>query len=358
MSCFRHAALLSLCLLPALGQAADALTLLNAQRQALGVETAVVGQLAQGRNSTLPARVRLPNEQLRIVAAPLAGRIDSLLVAPGDRVQRGQILARLSSPEALSLQREASQASSQAALLRQSRQRDEQLFAEGLIAESRLQNTRAAASQAEALATERQTALRLGGGSYESRSGLLKLTAPMAGVVLAQQAQVGERVEASAAIYHIGQLSPLWLEIQAPIGLASRLKIGQTLRVAGGRASATLSTIGRAVDPASQTVLLRARLIDRADTLYPGQLTDAEFPDSNDGQPTIPASALIRQKNSVLVFVESERSETQIRLTPRPVTVVHQGGDTVTVDGLQSGEKIATQGLSGLKALLNGLGGE
>lgn len=358
MSFSRQAALLTLCLLPSLGQAADALTLQTAQRKALGIETAVVGQMTAARTTRLPARVRLPNEQLRIVAAPLAGRIDSLLVAPGDNVRRGQIIARLSSPEALTLQRDVVQANSQAVLLRQSLQRDEQLFAEGLIAESRLQNTRTMASQAQAQANERQQALRLSGASAEQLGGPLALTAPISGVVLEQQAQVGERVDANASIYHIGQLSPLWLEIQAPLSLASRLKPGQPLRVADGNATATLSTIGRAVDPASQTVLLRARIASGSDTLRPGQLTEAELPTADDGRQSIPASAIVHQKESILAFVETASSETQSSFTPRPLKIVHQGGETVTVDGLQAGEKIAVKGLSGLKALLNGMGGE
>ncbi len=343
-------------LIPGLLPAADSLILLDAQRQALGIRTAVVGQLAETRSTRLPARVRLPNEQLRVVAAPLAGRIDSLLVAPGDSVRRGQVIARLSSPEALSLQRDVAQANSQATLLQQNLRRDEQLFAEGLIAESRLLNTRSQASQARAQASERQQALQLSGASSGAPGGSLALTAPISGVVLEQQAQVGERVDAYAAIYHIGQLSPLWLEVQAPLTLASRLKVGQTIALADSKAQARLETIGRAVDPASQTVLLRARVDD--DTLRPGQLTEVELPGQADSQQHIPASAVVKQKNRHLAFVETEHSTQQSSYRPQAVKILHQGGETLTVDGLQAGEKIVTHGVSGLKALLNGVGNE
>jgi cobalt-zinc-cadmium efflux system membrane fusion protein len=56
----------------------------------------------------------------------------------------------LASPQALELQRDALQSGSQASLLQQNLKRDEQLFAEGLIAESRLQGNPRRASQAAA----------------------------------------------------------------------------------------------------------------------------------------------------------------------------------------------------------------
>ena len=115
----------------------------------------------------------------------------------------------------LELQRDALQAGSQSALLQQSLKRDEQLFAEGLIAESRLQATRAAATQAGAQASERRQGLALAGIAPGKLGGPLALLAPIDGVVLDQSAQLGQRVESSAPLYRIAQLSPLWLEIQA-----------------------------------------------------------------------------------------------------------------------------------------------
>jgi cobalt-zinc-cadmium efflux system membrane fusion protein len=129
-------------------RAAEPIFLQVAQAKALGIETMLVGAADTTRSGTLPARVLVPNEQMRIVSAPVAGMIEMLAVAPGAAVKRGQLSPRLASPQALELQRDALQAGSQAALLQQSLKRDEQLFAEGLIAESRLQNTRASAVQA------------------------------------------------------------------------------------------------------------------------------------------------------------------------------------------------------------------
>jgi len=339
-----------------LAGAAEPLLLQPAQIKALGIETMLVGSSADGRAGTLPARVLVPNEQMRIVTAPVGGMIESLSVAPGTSVRRGQVVARLASPQALELQRDVLQSSSQSALMQQNLKRDEQLFSEGLIAESRLQATRAAAGQAAAQASERQQGLAMAGVTPGKLGGPLALSSPIDGIVLEQGVQLGQRVDGSALIYRIAKLSPLWLEIQAPLAVASGLREGMAVRIAGSEVSGKLIAVGRAVDPASQTVLLRAVVGKGAETLIPGQVIEVEVASPNGTQQRLPAAALIREQGKTLVFVQTASSDKGSTFTERPVRVLSQGGDTVTVDGVTANERVAVKGLSGLKAMLTGVG--
>ena len=100
--------------------AAEPIFLQVAQAKALGIETMLVGAADTTRSGTLPARVLVPNEQMRVVAAPVAGLVEMLAVAPGSSVKKGQVVAHLASPQALELQRDALQSASQSALLQQS----------------------------------------------------------------------------------------------------------------------------------------------------------------------------------------------------------------------------------------------
>ena len=68
------------------------------QGRALGIETAAVDGGSHGREVGLPARVAVPNDQLRVVSAPVAGLIETLDVAPGQSVKKGPPVARLSGP--------------------------------------------------------------------------------------------------------------------------------------------------------------------------------------------------------------------------------------------------------------------
>jgi RND family efflux transporter MFP subunit len=334
------------------------LTLQPAQIKSLGIDTAIAGALTGGRSGSYPAQVRVPNEQMRVVAAPVGGMVEMLAVAPGASVKRGQVVAHLSSPQALELQRDALQAGSQSSLMQQNLKRDEQLFREGLIAESRLQATRAAAAQAGAQASERRQGLALAGAAPGKMGGKLALTAPIDGVVLEQGVQLGQRVETSALIYRIAKLTPLWLEIQAPVDVAATLREGSVVKIANSDVSGKLITIGRAVDTASQTVLLRAEVGKGAETLRPGQVIEVEIAAPAGQQQRLPVSALARDQGKTLAFVEMASDAKGVIFAARPVRVVSQGGDSVTVDGIKAGEKVAIKGVSGLKAMLTGVGKE
>lgn len=337
--------------------AGETLVLQSAQIKALGIETASASQSGSA-GGQLPARVLVPNEQMRVVAAPVAGMVEMLAVAPGATVKRGQVVARLASPQALELQRDALQAGSQAALMQQSLKRDEQLFSEGLIAESRLQTTRASAAQASAQASERRQGLALAGVAPGKLGGPLALTAAIDGVVLEQGVQLGQRVETSALIYRIARLSPLWLEIQAPLDVAAPLREGNPVRISGSEVVGKLISVGRAVDAASQTVLLRAEVSKGADTLRPGQVIEVEIAGTNGAQQRLPASALARNAGATVAFVQTNSDDKGVTFEVRPVRVMTQGGDSVTVDGIKPGEKVAIKGVSGLKAMLTGVGKE
>ncbi len=336
--------------------AGEPLVLQAAQIKSLGIATAVVGQSGDGRAGTLPAQVLVPNAQMRLVSAPVSGMIEQLTVAPGSTVRRGQVVARLASPQALELQRDALQSGSQSALLQQNLKRDEQLFAEGLIAEARLQATRAAAAQAAAQADERRQGLALAGIAPGKLGGPLALVAPIDGVVLEQGVQLGQRVEASALVYRIAQLKPLWLEIQAPLDVAAGLKEGTPVRIAGSAVTGKLIAVGRAVDAASQTVLLRAAVGQGAETLTPGQVVEVEVAAANGSRQRLPAAALARVDGKTWAFVQTAADDKSATFEAREVRVAGQGGDSVQVEGLKAGDKVAVQGISGLKAMLTGVG--
>ncbi len=332
--------------------AAPPLDLSAAQQQALGIETQPAGKIAAA-GSRLPARVVVPPAQLRVLAAPVAGRVEMLAVVPGEAVRRGQVIAQLSSPQALELQRDVAQSAAQATLWRQNLQRDEQLYAEGLIAESRLRETRAAASEAFAQHAERRRSLELAGGGRGQSGASLALVAPIDGIVLEQGVQLGQRVETAAPIYRIARLSPLWLDIQVPLPLTAALRAGMPLKVAAPPVSGKIVAIGRSVDPLSNGVLVRGEIAAGAELLTTGQMLEVEL-DSEAGHGVpVPAAAIVRHEGAALVFVRDGAAE---RFVARPVKIVSQGGGIVRVEGLQPGEQVVVKGASGLKALLGAAG--
>jgi RND family efflux transporter MFP subunit len=330
------------------------------QSKALGVTTQGVQAASDGAAvAGLPALVVVPNGQLRVIAAPAPALVEQLLVAPGETVKRGQALGKLASPQLLEWQRDARQAQAQATLTQQALARDEALFKEGIIAEARLQATQAAHSQAAALLAERQGLLGLSGAG--SGGGTAVLRAPFDGVILEQLATVGQRVEAAAPLFKLGQLKPLWLEIQAPAALAASLQPGAVVQVPAVGAKGKLLQVGRQVS-SGQTLTLRASIDQNADKLVPGQMVEASVASAagtdskadNKGEVLwrVPTAAIWRQQNQTYVFVAGKDG-----FVARAVTVKGSAGsDSLLAGGFSQGETVAVSGVSSLKASALGVG--
>lgn len=339
---------------------ADFIALAPAQAKALGVETRPLAAADTGSAAGLPAKVVVPVEQMRVVAAPLAGLLTQVGAVAGQTVKKGQMLARLASPGLLQVQRDYLQAKQQADLAQRSLARDEQLFKEGIIAEARLQASRASQAQAAVAARELQAELRIagataGGGSLTPE---VAVSAPLDGVVLEASAAVGSRVEAATALFTVAQLNPLWLEIQAPTALAGNLKEGAAVRIAGSEASGKLINVGRQISPGSQTVTLRARMDASLDSLHPGQMVEATVAAAPQAGATagksatyrIPQAAVVRQAGQAWVFVQTAGARPGFQATP--VSVAGNAGADVLVSGsaLAANAAVAVKGVSALKS--------
>lgn len=329
---------------------------------ASGVELAPVRAAVGAEFDHLPARVALPNAQQRFVAAPVGGLVAAVLVGVGDVVKAGQPLARIASPELLGLRRDLAQAAAEQERARLALKRDQQLHDEGLIAAARLEATRAAASQADAALAEKRAVLGLAGAAGQGAGGELVVTAPMGGVVLAQQAQPGGRVDAAAPLFQIARLDPLALEVDVPLALAGKVAVGQRLRVPAVGAEGRVVAVGRAVSGA-QTVMVRGLLDGKAGALGPGQNVEVALDTGTAigaaGGWQLPVAAVVRlgeAADGAAVF--ARRGEV---FQPVAVKVLGErtaAGETVVVvrGELQADDRVVVRGASLLKAAAMGMG--
>lgn len=343
--------------------AADQITFTPEQISTLRIQIEPLAPAGDVFGLTLPAEVVVPPAQLRMVSTPQAGMLEQLTVAIGDRVEAGQVLARLQSPDLISLQRDFLQATSQLRLAETARKRDEALLSEGVIAPRRQQETLSRYQELNAAVEERRQALRLAGmGADEIRqlaqdhqlSATLKVRAPIAGVVLEAFAEPGQRLEVSAPLFRVASLTPLWLEISAPLEQVTGLKPGAHLHVPGLNIEGALISIGRNVDPASQTVKLRAEVTHGADKLRPGQYVQVGLTTASQTQRyAVPANAVVRSGQQAVVFVRTAQG-----FEPRVVTVLASHNRTAFVAGeLQGDETVAISGVAIIKGAWLGLGG-
>lgn len=358
-------ALLGLALVPA--HAADLpaqdVIMSPAQQQTLGVTTAAPEPAGAVFGQELPALVTVAPAQVHLLAASQAGLLEYMPSAVGDEVVEGQVIARLKSPELVSLQRDFLQALSQQHLARAGLKRDEMLYREGIIAKRRYQETQSGHDETKAALDERRQALLLAGMAPQDIADLernrrlsttLQLRAPITGIVLERLAEPGQRLNVSDPIYRIANLDPLWLEIRVPLEHLPSLAAGAAVKVAAFGAEGRLLSVGRDVDAASQTVRVRAELSTGSGALRPGQYVQASIAGApGEGRYQVPSAAVVRSGQHSIVFVQ-----TATGFTPRIVEVLgSQEGKTVIVAPFAAQERVAVTGLAAVKGAAMGLGG-
>ena len=151
--------------------AADLLPLTAPQKKNLGIATAAVTAPAASPALTYPARVTLPPASVRVVAAAGDALVTQVLVQAGESVKRGTALVTLSMPGLADAQSALIQARLASQLATSKAARDDKLFGEGLIAESRLRATQSEAQSARASLSAAQMAMTMMGTGKRSLSG-------------------------------------------------------------------------------------------------------------------------------------------------------------------------------------------
>ncbi len=333
--------------------------LTEAQIQAAGIETQPVEPESGVGEIVVPGVVTVPPQQLRIVAAPAAGLVETLLVAPDEDVKEGDPIATLKSSELVESQRAYLHALSDANLAAEKLRRDEQLFKEKIIAERRLIVTRAEATQARATLDERAQILALAGMTEGEIAELRKerklassllVRAPIGGTILQRHGTTGERVQASAPLVTIARLDPIWVNLQVPLSRAVALESVEKVHLPSAGLEGRLIRIGHTVDSATQSVTAVAEFRPGRSPLRPGQAVTAILRVRGGGasQWRVPADAVVSHRNHNWVFLRVPEGFRAI-----PVTLVSETPQFSSVQGsLKAGERVATRGLLTLLAEL------
>jgi len=345
----------TLCLAGSL-QAEALIPLDPAQREALGVQAEPVEAVTGTWGSAYPAKVRVPNAQLRVVSAPQQGLLTALLVAEGEQVHKGQPLAVIQSPQLVQQQGAWLEALTALQLAKVELERDRKLDAQGIIAQRRFLETQARYTQAETVADQRRQVLLLAGlepqalrqlGEERRMSSTLEVRAPLDGAVLEQMATPGQRLEVATPLYRIGRLDPLWLEVHVPLERLGNTHIGTAVRVDRPEVRGRVITVGSMVHGTDQGVLIRAEIARGASALRPGQFIEARIAEGGGGAAfRIPRNALLRHKGKTWVLVAKEDG-----FQPLEVSLRNEEAGHLVIEGpLQVGDRVAVAGTAVLKA--------
>lgn len=330
-----------------LAAAAD-IALTDKQVIALGIITQVA-VAGTARMLVAPAEVTVAPDQIEVLAAPVAARVESVAAAVGQTVPAGRALVRLSSAQSLDYVRETQTAEAALLLARQNAERDRQLLASGLISRSRVDASESALLQAQTRARQAGRQQQLAGVSGDQP--VQSIATRSGGVVVEVMAAPGARVMAGDALLKLARVDALWLDIRVPAGQAGGIATGSAISIGGREAHATITEVGRAVVPGTQSLPVRASVTEGAATLRLGELIEARIALANAGDTvSIPSRAVWREGGATRVFVRSAPG----RFRAVDVQIAHDDGASAAVQGLHAGDAVVVQGIASLKSLRSG----
>lgn len=324
------------------------LTLTDSQIRNQGLATGTVAAATALPLPGLPAQAAAPLASSMQVVVPYAGVVTRILVDEGRAVGRGQPLARIQSRELLQAQAELVRARSEAAVASQQARRDRRLLEEGIIAVSRDEQSRARAAAAEGVLRQAQGALSQVRMAAGGQPGEYEILAPMAGRVLRRRVQPGQAVNALDGAFVVAESGQLDIDFAAPIRLRQVLAPGLEVRLPDG-AIARVVAVGADVDPASQSLRVRAQVSESAYTAGQQFAVTLQLP-APAGSMAVPTAALLAEGQGHVLYRMDGRTVRRV-----PVQELLGGDERISIvraDKLEPGTRVVTRGTVTLKALI------
>ena len=223
---------------------------------AIDLATAHVVELTSG----LPISGGLKAVNSAIVKARVPGELQGLTVREGDRVEAGQVIARVESTEYADRVRQAQQqadaAKAQVEIAQRQVDNNAALVRQGFISKTAADNSLASLNTAQA----NHRAAQAGIDVLRKSLADTVLRAPISGQVSQRLAQPGERVAPEARIVEIVDLSRLELEASISPADSVAVRVGQQalLRIEGVAqpVAATVARINPSAQAGSRSVLI------------------------------------------------------------------------------------------------------
>jgi cobalt-zinc-cadmium efflux system membrane fusion protein len=283
------------------------------------------------------------------------GRVTELEVREGQTVKRGDMIAVVNSTALSDSQLGLLKAISQEQLARRSVERAEILLNSGVIGSAELRRREAELTQASADVAASRDQLRILGMPEDmlqnlektrSINSLLRINATIDGTVLQRKIAVGQVIQPADTLIEIADLSSLWLVADVPEQNAGILSAGQAVEaeitaLPGSSIRGKLAFVSAMVTQETRTVRVRMDLPNPKQRYKPAMLATMIVYDPTQKRQVIPATAVVRDGNSEMVFVQRGADKFELK----PVTLGgERGGMRVLLDGIQPGEQIVVDG--------------
>ncbi len=302
-----------------------------------------------GARLELPGVVESDPARTAEVLPPLGGRVLELKVALGDRVERGQVLALIDSPDLAQAYDDNDKAADSEALTGKNLQRQEGQFKIGAASEEDLDQARSDHAQAVAEYERTKAHLRAIGASSDAkdRGRQLAVTAPLSGSITSLSTTPGSLInDPTQPIMAIADLSTIWVTALVPEKDIGAVHKGEEAEVTlAAYPDLTLKGkvlfVSDVVEPDSRRDKLRIAIANAQYLLKPNMFATVTLIGSADSHVVLPTSALLMNNDRTSVFVATA----PWTFERRTVRTQLEEGSTVTISsGVSAGEQVVVKG--------------
>ena len=313
------------------------------------IQTTIVSTATVSVNGIkLSGKIKENEEAKAVQASYFSGRIEKLNIRfSGDKVNKGQALATVYSPELVSAQQELITALS--------------------IKESQQALYKAVRNKLKLwkLTDNQINAIESSGKVKEN----FPLYATVSGTVSEILVREGDYVKKGQALFKIADLSTVWASFDAYENHISRLKTGQKISITTNAYTnrvfdAKITFINPVLNSANRTVQVRAVLRNTDQIFKPGMFIEGKIELNNNSSTisiSIPESAVLWTGERSLVYIRIRADEAIFESREIVIGNLNNGSYTV-LSGLNKGDEIVTNGtftvdavaqLQGKKSMMN-----
>ncbi len=301
--------------------------------QVIGVRYFVVQPKSIGENIVTIGTI-LSNEEIE-VRSEIAGKIEEISFAEGQRVARGDVLVKINDEE---LQAQLLSARARRELATMEEERVRQLFEKNLISQRDFDTSVNSLKTADA-------AVRL----TEAQIRKTKICAPFAGRMSLRFVSVGSFVDPTILIATLHDDSRVKIDFAIPEKYAGRLKKGDVIRFTAAdtkeKFTGTVYAITPKIDPATRSLRARALAANEKGALVPGGFAGIEIPLRERPGMAVPAYTVIPELKSHKVYLCQNG-----RAMERLVDVgIRNENEVEILAGLSAGDTVIASGLLQLR---------
>jgi membrane fusion protein, heavy metal efflux system len=283
------------------------------------------------------------------VLTPLGGRVETLKVALGDRVSKGQVLAIIDSPDLGQAYDDDDKAADTLRLTTKNLERQEGQQKIGAASDRDLDQARSDHNQAVAEYTRTQARLKAVGVSADThdRTRLLAVRAPFSGSITALAIAPGNMInDPTQSIMTIADLSTVWVTALVAEKDIGAVAAGQDAQVTlpaypGQTFRGKVLFVSDIVEPDSHRNKMRIAFPNTQYSLRPNMFTTVTLSGPQQPRVVLPTSALLMNNDRTSVFVATAPWTFERRVVEPQL---EEGTSVAIRSGLVAGEQVVVRG--------------